>query len=363
VAIGVSVGVALFEALKKARDEAYALNEEIRNVITSASGPAAYSSLDALSTKLTQIREEQVKIQAEANKTFASLAAAIAAHPNLTPRAAVAAQSEERSARSAALRASELETLTKMAQKMEETADLEDERMHVSQQTAAIDKLDAEYMEKRAALIRGPGQNLEAVSQLDRLHSLQVEKLRTEGDLENRKTEEQIKQYRIGSDRLESLKEEVRYTEDLYRNTAGRSIEESMAAQVQYEKALADLKEETLSRERKLVSAIRDARREQQSLVLEQAQEDIRTPQEKWRSYWENLRLYEAVRTRAFQQGMTAPEAPRFGEVYRPFEGTFEQRAAGLRSLIGADFSGLVKLSGLNFSGLETLANLNIIVQ
>src|SRR4030095_4005551 len=78
VAVGVSVGVSLYEALKKAKDEAYALNVEIRNIITSASGPAAYSSLDALSTKLGQIHEEQQKIQAEANKTFASLSTAIA---------------------------------------------------------------------------------------------------------------------------------------------------------------------------------------------------------------------------------------------------------------------------------------------
>jgi hypothetical protein len=363
VAIGVSVGVALFEALKKAREEAYALNEEIRNVIASASGPASYSSLDALSTKLTQIREEQKKVQAEANHTFASLAAAIAAHPTLTPAAAVAAQDAERTARSADLRAAELETLSKMTQKMAETADLEDTRLHLSQQTAAVHKLDAEYQERYAALLTGPGQNLDAIEQLDRLHALQVENLNRQFELENKKTIEQIKQARIGSDRLESLREEVRYTADIYRNTAGRSVEESLSAQLDYEKALRDLKEETLQKEKSLVTAIKQARTEQQSLVLEQAQQDIRTPAAKFADLRENQRLYEALRSRAWQQGMAAPAPPRFGEEYRPFEGTFAQRAAGIQALIGADFSSLAALSGLDFSGLETLSQLNIIIQ
>src|SRR4030095_9284748 len=59
VAVGVSVGVSLFQAMQKAKNEAYALNEEIRKVIASASGPATYSSLDALSAKLASIREAQ----------------------------------------------------------------------------------------------------------------------------------------------------------------------------------------------------------------------------------------------------------------------------------------------------------------
>jgi hypothetical protein len=363
VAVGVSVGVALYEALKKAKDEADALNEEIRNVIASASGPATYSSLDALIAKLASVREEQKKIQAEANKTFASLAAAIAAHPNLTPRAAVAAQSEERSARNAALRASELETETKIAQKMAETADLEDVRLHVSEQTAAIDKLDADYLEKRATLIRGPGQNLQAVEQLDRLHGLQVEKLATENDLENKKIEEQIKLARIGSDRLEALKEEVRFTAELYRLSAGGSIEASMRAQLSYEKALADAKEETLNREKSLVNTIKQAQREQQSLIIEQAREDIKTPAEKYQELEENNRLYEALRARAWEQGIMAPAPPRYGEQYRPFEGTFAERAGGLRSLIAADFSSLAALAGLDFSGLIPLSGLTIIVR
>src|SRR4030095_10763729 len=202
IAVGVSVGVSLYEALKKAKDEAYALNEEIRKVISSASGPASYSSLDALSTKLGQIREEQQKVQVEANKTFSSLATAIASKGTGVfgggagggVSAAVAEQNAERTRRSAELRASELDTLAKMTQQMAETADLEETRLHVSQQTAAIDKLDAEYMEKRAALIRGPAQNLAAVAELDRLHSLQVGHLEREFDLENKKTIEQIKQ-------------------------------------------------------------------------------------------------------------------------------------------------------------------------
>jgi hypothetical protein len=167
----------------------------------------------------------------------------------------------------------------------------------------------------------------------------------------------------LGSDRLESLKEQVRYTADLYRNTAGLSVEENLAAQIQYEKALADLKEETLNREKQLVTAIKQARTEQQSLVLEQAQQDIRTPAAKFADLRENQRLYEALRSRAWQQGMAAPAPPRFGEEYRPFEGTFAERAAGLRALINADFSSLASLSGLDFSGLQILSQLNIIVQ
>jgi hypothetical protein len=392
VAVGVSVGVALYEALKKAKDEADALNEEIRNVIASASGPASYSSLEALTEKLASIREEQKKVQAEANKTFASLGAAIAAHPNLTPAAAVAAQNAERSARSAALRVSESETLNTIAQKMSEINDIEDTRLHVSERTAAIDKLDADYLEKRAELIRpGPRQNLAAVEQLDRLHGLQVEKLENENDLETQKTQEQIKQARmasnrlaievqierelgnvtetqarevlVGSDRLEILKEQVRFAAELYRNSAGLSIEESQRRQIIYEKALAEAKEETLNRQKSIVTQLRQAQREQQSLIMEQAQQDIKTPEARWQDYFQNQQLYVALRSRAWEQGMAAPTAPRYGEEYRPFEGTFAERAGGLQSLIAADFSSLADLAGLDFSGLVSLSGLTIVVR
>jgi hypothetical protein len=246
---------------------------------------------------------------------------------------------------------------------MGEAADLEDTRLHVSEQTAAIDKLDADYLEKRAALIRGPGQNLEAVEQLDRLHGLAVEKLTTENDLENKKIEEQIKLARMGSDRLDALKEEVRFTAELYRLSAGGSIEASMRAQLSYEKALADAKEETLNREKSLVNTIKQAQREQQSLIIEQAREDIKTPAAKYQELQENTRLYEALRSRAWEQGMAAPGAPRYGEEYHPFEGTFAERAAGLQSLINADFSSLAALSGLDFSGLIPLSGLTITIQ
>lgn len=391
LAVGVNVAVALYEALKKAKDEAYALNEEVRNVITSGSGPASYSSLDALNAKLGQVREEQKKVQAEADKTFSSFASAIAAHPELSIPEAVAAQNVERNQRAADLRASELETMNKIAAKMGEINDLEDTRQHVSERTAAIDKLDADYMEKRAALIRGPTQNLAAVEQLDRLHALQVEKLEREYDLESQKSVEQVNQARsasdrlalevqieselgdqvetqarvamVGSDRLESLKEEVRFTAELYRNTAGRSVEESMRAQIDYEKALAALKQETLNRQKSIVAEIRNARTAQQSLIMEQAQQDLKTVAQKYDELRANLRLYEALRSRAWEQGMAAPTAPRFGEEYHPFEGTFAQRAAGLQALIAADFTSLASLSGLDFAGLRALNNLNIIVQ
>ena len=391
LAVGVNVAVALYEALKKAKDEAYALNEEVRNVITSGSGPASYSSLDALNAKLSQVREEQKKVQAEADKTFSSFASAIATHPELSIPEAVAAQNVERNQRAADLRASELETMNKIAAKMGEINDLEDTRQHVSERTAAIDKLDADYMEKRAALIRGPTQNLAAVEQLDRLHALQVEKLEREYDLESQKSVEQVNQARsasdrlalevqieselgdqvetqarvamVGSDRLESLKEEVRFTAELYRNTAGRSVEESMRAQIDYEKALAALKQETLNRQKSIVAEIRNARTAQQSLIMEQAQQDLKTVAQKYDELRANLRLYEALRSRAWEQGMAAPTAPRFGEEYHPFEGTFAQRAAGLQALIAADFTSLASLSGLDFAGLRALNNLNIIVQ
>jgi hypothetical protein len=97
--------------------------------------------------------------------------------------------------------------------------------------------------------------------------------------------------------------------------------------------------------------------------VLEQAQQDIRTPAAKFADLRENQRLYEALRSRAWQQGMRAPAPPRFGEEYRPFEGTFAQRAAGIQALINADFTSLASLSGLDFAGLKALNDLSIIVQ
>jgi hypothetical protein len=218
-------------------------------------------------------------------------------------------------------------------------------------------------MEKRAALVRGPAQNLAAVAELDRIHALQRENLEHSFELENKKTEEQVKQARIGSDRLQSLREEVRYTAEIYRNTAGRSVEESMAAQVDYEKALANLKEETLRKQKSIVDKIKEARTAQQSLIMEQAQQDLKSVAAKYEELRVNQRLYEALRSRAWEQGMAAPAAPRFGEEYHPFEGTFAERAAGLQALIGADFSSLASLSGMDFSGLESLSGLMITIQ
>jgi hypothetical protein len=452
-AVAVAVGVSLYEAIKKATDEAFALNEEIRKTIALQSGPASYSSLDTLQAKLAAVREDQKKVQDEANKTFGSLGAAVGGidwsaaggtRPFQGLYGAVAAQNAARTQRSLELRQTELETLSKIAGKMAEAADLEDERMHVSQQTAALDKLDAEYIEKRAALVRGPGQNLEAVAQLDRMHSLQTEQLQYEQALERGKSDEMIKQNRFGRDRLASLIEEVRYTKAIYESTAGRSLEEQVTAQANYEKAVVSLREEVFQRQQALgvaqatteasqldleghhelasvvediattearynqlihegnsalaeqvarqgeLNALKKIQSAEQSLILEQAEEDIKTPQEKYAEYQRNVRLYEAARSRAYREGFAEPEAPRYGEVYHPYQPAFGQRAEELRQaetmagmldelakaaqearnksanldvLANKDFSGLAALGNLPFTGLAALNNLSITIK
>jgi hypothetical protein len=96
---------------------------------------------------------------------------------------------------------------------------------------------------------------------------------------------------------------------------------------------------------------------------MEQAQQDVKTVAAKYEELRVNQRLFEALRTRAAEQGMAAPAPPLFGEEYHPFEGTYGERAAGIRALIGADFSSLAALSGRDFSGLESLSNLSIIIK
>jgi len=50
------------------------------------------------------------------------------------------------------------------------------------------------------------------------------------------------------------------------------------------------------------------------------------------------------------------PNAPRYGEAYHPFEGSFDQRVGDLQSLDSLDFSGIKSLSEMDFSGLAPLA-------
>jgi hypothetical protein len=100
-----------------------------------------------------------------------------------------------------------------------------------------------------------------------------------------------------------------------------------------------------------------------QSLVMEQAQQDIRTPQQKYQDYWQNEKLYEAARSRAYNNNLPMPNAPRYGEAYHPFEGSFDQRVGDLQSLDSLDFSGIKSLSEMDFSGLAPLDGLSISIQ
>jgi hypothetical protein len=353
-AVAVSVGVALFEGLQKARDKAFELSEEVRKVIASASGPASYSTLDALSSKLAAIREEQKKLQDEANSPFTSLVSAIAAHPQMTPFAAVAAQNSERSERTAQLAKSELDTLDKMSQKMGETADLEATRLHFSEATAAMDKLDVEYQEQRAALIRGPGQNLQAVSQLDRLHALKVSRLRSEASL--------------GNDSLAHARELA----DIERRGLGKRDETIAKLTSELAYRLQILKAAQRLGEIKGIAAanvgvaqakgpVDDARRQLfqdvatgKALADYEAEKIARAQQETGERIIAEFRADRANRVNLGPAALAELDKA---------DKLDKASAAGLSALGGKDFSGLAALGNLPFSGLQSLDGLTITIQ
>jgi len=353
-AVAVSVGVALFEGLQRARDKAFELSEEIHKVINSASGPASYSTLDALSAKLASIREDQKKSQDEANSTFSSLGSAIASHPQMTPFAAVRAQNEERTSRAAELRQSELDTLDKMSQKMGEAADLEATRLHFSESTAALDKLDVEYLEQRAALIRGPGQNLQAVSQLDRLHALKVSRLRNEVSLEN--------------DSLAHARELA----DIERRGLGKRDETIAKLTSELSYRLQILKAAQRLGEIKGIAAANVGVAQAQSgvenaraqflqdvgsgaAIKQFAQEAIEAAQRK-----AGEALVAELRQARADHISLGPNALKILDEADKLD---QASGAGLKALAGQDFSGLAALGNLPFSGLQSLNGLTITIQ
>jgi hypothetical protein len=353
-AIGLAVGVALFESLKRAKDKAYELNEEIRGVLASASGPASYSSLEALSEKLKAIREEQKKTQAEAGGAFGSLGSAVAAHPNLTPWAAVRAQNAERTARESALRASELDTLNKITQKMKEAADLESMRLHFSEATAALYKEEAEYIEKRAALIRGPGQNLQAVAQLDRLHASTVTKLKSQNSAENDSLSHarelaDIERRGLGKrdEMIAKLSSELAYRVSILKAAQKLGeIKGIAAANVGVAGALGPVE----SARKQFFQDVGSG-----AILKQFAQEAIDEAQRK-----AGEALVAELRQARTDRVALGPNALKILDEADKLD---KSREEGLKALAGQDFSGLAALGNLPFSGLQSLNNLTITVQ
>jgi hypothetical protein len=353
-AVGLAVGVSLFEALKNARDKAYELNEEIRGVIASASGPASYSSLDELTGKLKAIREEQKKAQDEAKGAFGSLGSAIAAHPNLTPWAAVQAQNAERTGRAVELRVSELDTLNKITQKMREAADIEDTRLHVSESQAALEKLQSEYLEKRAALIRGPGQNLQALEQLDRLQAQKVSKQKTETSLENdalthAKELADIERGRISKqdETIAKLTSELSYRLQILKAAQKLGeIKGIAAASLGVSQAAGGVEAERRQFFQNVGSG---------SAVKQFAQDAIDEAQRKaGEALVAELRQDRANRV---------PLGPNAQKILDQADKLDTSSAAGLKALAGQDFSGLAQLGNLPFSGLMALNGLTVTIR
>jgi hypothetical protein len=292
------------------------------------------------------------------------VASAVAARPDLAPFSfsfakgfgspSVDAQNIERTRRAAELRKAELDTLSKITQKMHDMQDLEDTRLHVSESQAAIDKLDNEYLEKRAGLIRGPGQNLEAVKQLDRLHALQIEKLKSERSIEN--------------DSLAHARELA----DIERRGLGR--QDSTIAKLTSELAyrLAILKAAQKLGEIKGIAAANVGVAQAQAgvdnargqffqdvgsgaAIARFAQEAIEEAQ---RKAGEAL-VAELRQTRADHVSL----GPNALKILDEADKLDQASASGLKALAGQDFSGLAALGNLPFSGLQSLSGLTITVQ
>jgi hypothetical protein len=359
-AVGVSVGVALFQALQKAKDEAFKLNEEIRGVIASESGPASYSALDALQAKLKAIREEEKKAQAEAQGTFSSIGAAIAGHPFdirhpfRTPASAVAEQNVERNARALELRRSELETLIKIAAKMKEAADIEETRLHVSEATAAIDKEDADYLEKRAALIRGPGQNLQAVAQLDRIHAQTLAKIKSQNSAENDSLAHARELAGIETRGLSKRDETI------------AKLSSELAYRIQILKTAQKLGEikgiavANIGVAQAEAAIAGEQRRFFQDVATGQAVADIIANKLAQAQTRAGERLIAELRS---DRARGVPLGPNAQALLDEANRLASSKAAGIQALAGQDFSGLASLGNLPFSGLQSLNGLTITIK
>jgi hypothetical protein len=176
-----------------------------------------------------------------------------------------------------------------------------------------------------------------------------------------------------------------------------RAATDSIKLQLNHQEILGDAVEKRASAELKIKQLLHDGQIElagqialqeqlnskkavqtgKESLVMEQAQENLKSPNQKFQDLNQNNQLYEQVRSESYRRGIAPPEPPRYGEAYHPFQPSQDQQFnelnqaqdmsnqdfSGVSALAGQDFSGVATLAGLDFSGIEALSNLSITIE
>ena len=196
-----AVGHTIYQGLKKASDEADALEKSINRVLQ-YSGPTDMKSVAQISSQLEEVRKNRATLEKQLNEPVkTSLITDPLANARKNPiRTALAlvtgglgggflsavhdkGAANHREKRLGELREKEGSLLEELAKKEKAIADIAETRMHVSEREADLAMIRAKYAEKIGeAESAGPGQNPAKARELHRLQDLEIEAANRKND-------------------------------------------------------------------------------------------------------------------------------------------------------------------------------------
>jgi hypothetical protein len=184
--VGAAGGIALYESFKKASMAAGELEERVGK-LTQGTGPASYNSLDELMARSQAIAESKSAVI----KSLKSYGPGDALADLFNPENAGSSPLDNIRRGQAArekmfddLQKSGFDTQSKIAQKAEALVNIRELGLKVSERSAELAKIEADYEEKKGkALQAGPNQNPALVRQLTRGRNLEIEATNKRFDL------------------------------------------------------------------------------------------------------------------------------------------------------------------------------------
>jgi hypothetical protein len=363
-----AVGLGLYQAVTRTGEAVIKFESNIAD-LRRPQGNADFLGLDQINKRLSDasatlkdINQQQANLKTFGGQLsgFGNFLVGGGTRPQVEARLAAGKQAATEAA---------AEAISFLAEKTQNLNDVERDRIHQGAQQAELDQAEIEHKERLGTLAAAAVASGNAGSQAAE------EAVKAEDD-RNEAVQKGIDLKYQQIDTTIALDEKLAQIGTLRSGRAissERAVLEGLKAQVQSAKELLRYYEQIGDVDKIRTSAIaatkaqnqlREAIRSTgQALVLEQAAEDIKTPQQKYQDYWRNEALYEAARSRAYREDLPMPNAPRYGEAYRPFEGGFDERVSDLKSLESLDFSNLKGLSEYDFSGLAPLSGLSISIQ